>query len=347
MPIHKQSSSSAVLSDHPQPPLAQRFKDPLWLLGFSMTYCGEAFGNWVALSYISAAVVTPLGIVSVFVGAVLANIYLGEEMTKRQWRGYMFIFAGVLLILFAAPKGHAQTSTIEGSPPDGVPQVSASPVEGELAVQQLLNTFTSSTSISVFGFIAVALSGLIYLVVVQGRQTLPSYVSIISLLGSVTVNFGKILSTVIRLTATHHARPEPRIPDVIPPPPLPIPLFDNSSGSAVTGPSPSVVEIPVEAPNLAFTVPLLLVILVGAILAQEFFKQMALGRFRISQLIPLIYAGFNCTVVVTSIVLFGELSSVTDFIDFFSLFAIAMSVIFLGVQMVHSEPEPIARERAD
>ncbi|RUS25216.1 hypothetical protein BC938DRAFT_472472 [Jimgerdemannia flammicorona] len=78
-----------------------RFQDKLWWTGFALTFAGEAFGNWVALSMISASTVTPLGIVGVMVNAFLARDLLGETVTRRQREGYVWILAGVGILLWA------------------------------------------------------------------------------------------------------------------------------------------------------------------------------------------------------------------------------------------------------
>ena len=40
--------------------LIERIREPIWILGVLLSYFGEA-GNWIALSQVSAAMVTPLG----------------------------------------------------------------------------------------------------------------------------------------------------------------------------------------------------------------------------------------------------------------------------------------------
>lgn len=59
----------------------------LWLLGIVLCYAGELGGNWLAMAHVSAAVVAPLGLVSVVVCAVLAERWVGENVGRRQWVG--------------------------------------------------------------------------------------------------------------------------------------------------------------------------------------------------------------------------------------------------------------------
>ncbi|KAJ1677061.1 hypothetical protein EV182_006959, partial [Spiromyces aspiralis] len=86
-----------------------RYKSPLWLLGIGMNYTGEAFGNSMALSYLSAAVVAPLSIIAVLVNLLLAASFLGEHITPKQRYGCLWVVAGVLTILAAAPRSSAPT----------------------------------------------------------------------------------------------------------------------------------------------------------------------------------------------------------------------------------------------
>lgn len=52
-----------------------RVTNPHWFLGILCCYVGEIGGNWLGMAYASAAVVMPMGIVAVFVNAVLAERY--------------------------------------------------------------------------------------------------------------------------------------------------------------------------------------------------------------------------------------------------------------------------------
>jgi uncharacterized membrane protein len=58
---------------------------------------GEICGNWLALSLASAAVVTPMGIMSVVVNAVLAQRFLGEVVGREKRRGYYAIMVRPLI----------------------------------------------------------------------------------------------------------------------------------------------------------------------------------------------------------------------------------------------------------
>jgi drug/metabolite transporter (DMT)-like permease len=68
------------------------------------------------LSLVSAAIVTPLGIVSVLVTAILSSTFLGEVISTRQIKGYSLICVGVLINLFAAPTGNSMVLASLSSP---------------------------------------------------------------------------------------------------------------------------------------------------------------------------------------------------------------------------------------
>jgi hypothetical protein len=78
----------------------------------------------MALSLVSAAIVTPLGIVSVLVTALLSSTFLKETITTRQLQGYSLICVGVLINLFAAPRAE----TYMGNTIEEVLEVLSSPV---------------------------------------------------------------------------------------------------------------------------------------------------------------------------------------------------------------------------
>eukprot|EP00158_Paraphelidium_tribonemae_P001719 Partr_v1_DN24716_c0_g1_i2_m37405 putative NIPA-like domain containing len=86
------------------PRSSSRLSSPVWLVGLMLAYLGE-FGNVIAISYASASIVAPLGIISVFANALMASRLLGEKITgRRQREGYLWICLGVGLVLLIAPK---------------------------------------------------------------------------------------------------------------------------------------------------------------------------------------------------------------------------------------------------
>lgn len=75
-----------------------------WLIGFVLNYIGEGLGNYVAISYCSPALVTPLGIIGVIVNSLSAYKLLKEPFTKNMLIGYIWIIFGVIGILYGVPK---------------------------------------------------------------------------------------------------------------------------------------------------------------------------------------------------------------------------------------------------
>ena len=54
------------------------------------------------------SVITPLGIVSVLLNAILAKHLLKEPIFEEQKKGYFLIITGVVLILFSSPKNQVE-----------------------------------------------------------------------------------------------------------------------------------------------------------------------------------------------------------------------------------------------
>ncbi|KAJ1884537.1 hypothetical protein LPJ81_007074, partial [Coemansia sp. IMI 209127] len=90
-----------------------RYTSKTWIVGLLLNYAGEIFGNSVALSYLSASVVAPLGIISVLVNLVLAERFIGERITPNQRYGFSVIMAGVGLILLVAPRKPAAADALQ------------------------------------------------------------------------------------------------------------------------------------------------------------------------------------------------------------------------------------------
>ncbi|KAJ1547334.1 hypothetical protein HK405_006117 [Cladochytrium tenue] len=169
--------------------VAERLRDPAWIAGISLCYAGEVFGNWIALGYVSAAVVTPMGAISVLVTALLGSMFLGEEITLRQRRGYAVLLLSVLAILAVAPRGDAGGP---GSTPAAVLAFCRSPgfLLGLLAI-------------------LAALAGLLYLVVVVAARRggagggagprLHELAALCAAFGAVCVVCGRVLSVMARV----------------------------------------------------------------------------------------------------------------------------------------------------
>ncbi|KAI9354574.1 magnesium transporter [Zopfochytrium polystomum] len=267
-----------------------RLRDPLWIAGIILSYSGEVFGNWFALGYVSAAIVTPMGVISVLTTAILGSIILGEEITLRQRRGYVLLIAAVFGVLIVAPKG----GQVLGDTAADVISFCLSPI------------FLCGALV-----IVICQSGLIYLVFGRGRFGLAELVGVCSLFGAINVTCGRIISVLVRVSA-------------------------SSSGDTETEP---VSEEPtvLSKTSLSLAVAAVAVMIVCSIVGQEYFKQEALSRYPVSTFQPVLFAGFNTAAVLTSIVLFREIPTLIEHLVFLSVFGLCMWTVFVGSRMIEQE----------
>ncbi|KAI8854426.1 magnesium transporter [Chytridium lagenaria] len=267
-----------------------RVRDPIWLCGIALCYCGEIFGNWFALSYIPAAIVTPLGIVSVLCSAFLSSCFLGEVINYRQRNGYMLIILSVFAILWIAPTS--------------IDKLGRTPTE-------VFENLSQPLFITGFSGIFLLLSILLFQILVRRRETLMLMVSVCSLFGAAVVVSGKIISVVARLSLEQ--------------------------------------DTPVDrdtAADISSAICVLVVIAGASIAAQEFFKQEVLTRFSVSIVQPIGFAAFNVTAVLSNIILFQEIETVSGMLSFFLVFGIAIAVMVIGSMMIqdtHSRAPAPAR----
>ncbi|KAH7105741.1 DUF803-domain-containing protein [Auriculariales sp. MPI-PUGE-AT-0066] len=156
-------------------------KNPLWWAGTSLLVLGE-FANFAAYAFAPPILVTPLGALSVLVGAVLASIFLKEELGHIGRIGCTLCLLGSLVIVLHAPEDRE----IE-------------------TVDEILHYALQP------GFLLYALTctifslWMIYKVSpVHGKSNPLVYISICSLAGSVSVMFIKGLGIALKLTMAGH-----------------------------------------------------------------------------------------------------------------------------------------------
>ncbi|KAL1925792.1 uncharacterized protein VTP21DRAFT_675 [Calcarisporiella thermophila] len=80
------------------------FQNSLWWLGMITMALGEV-ANFAAYSFAPAILVTPLGALSVLIGAILASFLLKEELGNIGKVGCMLCLIGSIVIVLHAPKG--------------------------------------------------------------------------------------------------------------------------------------------------------------------------------------------------------------------------------------------------
>lgn len=152
-------------------------KNPIWWAGMSTLILGEV-ANFAAYTFAPPILVTPLGALSVLIGAVLASFLLHEELGHLGQVGCGLSLLGSLIIVLHAP---------EDTPVDTVDQILG------YAVQP--------------GFLLYVLTVLVVSMVMiysvsprYGRSNPLVYITICSLVGSVSVMAIKGFGVAVKLT---------------------------------------------------------------------------------------------------------------------------------------------------
>lgn len=78
-------------------------RDPLWWAGVTMMAGGE-IGNFLAYGWASAAIVSPLGAISVLVNAILASALLGDVMDTIGSLGCLLCVLGTTILVLTFPE---------------------------------------------------------------------------------------------------------------------------------------------------------------------------------------------------------------------------------------------------
>ncbi|RKP31536.1 DUF803-domain-containing protein [Metschnikowia bicuspidata] len=152
-------------------------QNPIWWAGIATMAVGEV-ANFAAYTFAPAILVTPLGALSVIIGAVLASIFLKEELGVLGKMGCAICLMGsVIIVLHAPPDKEVQT------------------------VDEILQYATRPS----FLFYAFLVSGyacfMIYKIVPKYGHTNPMiYISICSTVGSISVMAIKAFGIALKLT---------------------------------------------------------------------------------------------------------------------------------------------------
>ncbi|KAF5318549.1 hypothetical protein D9619_010854 [Psilocybe cf. subviscida] len=152
-------------------------KNPIWWAGMVTMVIGE-LANFAAYTFAPPILVTPLGALSVLIGAILASFLLGEELGHLGRVGCTLCLLGSLIIVLHAPEDKAVETVDEIL---------------FFAIQPgfLLYCFT----VVVFSVVAIYA-----LVPKYGRSNPLVYISICSLVGSVSVMAIKGFGIAVKLT---------------------------------------------------------------------------------------------------------------------------------------------------
>ncbi|KAJ2158132.1 hypothetical protein GGF46_004004 [Coemansia sp. RSA 552] len=155
----------------------QYFKNVLWWAGMATMGLGE-FANFAAYSFAPAILVTPLGALSVIVGAILASMFLGERINTVGKAGCALCLMGSVVVVLNAPR------------------------DGEIkSIEQIMHMVMQPPFLA---YATVSASFLVLMITrVAGRwgQCNPVvYLSICSVAGSMTVTACKAFGIALKLT---------------------------------------------------------------------------------------------------------------------------------------------------
>lgn len=152
-------------------------KNPMWWAGIICLVLGEIF-NFAAYAFAPAILVTPLGALSVLVGAVLGSYFLNEELgTLGKLGSALCLIGAVIIVLHASPDEDIQT------------------------IDQILNYAIQpgflfySITVTVFAVVMIYKVGPVY-----GKKNPLVYLSICSTVGSVSVMAVKAFGIALKLT---------------------------------------------------------------------------------------------------------------------------------------------------
>ncbi|XP_010521546.1 PREDICTED: probable magnesium transporter NIPA4 [Tarenaya hassleriana] len=151
--------------------------EPLWWLGMIMMIVGEV-ANFVAYAFAPAVLVTPLGALSIIVSAVLAHFVLNENLHQQGILGCVMCIIGSVVIVVHAPEEHPITS-----------------------VHEIWVMATQISFLSYVGAVIVLVLILIFHYAPRyGQTNVLVFISICSLMGSLSVMSVKALGTALKLT---------------------------------------------------------------------------------------------------------------------------------------------------
>ncbi|KAF5356603.1 hypothetical protein D9758_008286 [Tetrapyrgos nigripes] len=152
-------------------------RNPIWWAGISTLVLGEV-ANFAAYTFAPPILVTPLGALSVLIGAVLASFLLNEELGHLGRVGCTLSLIGSLIIVLHAPE------------------------DKEIETVDEILEYAAQPGFMLYVFVVIVFClVMIYVVVPRKGRTNPLvYVSICSLVGSVSVMAIKGFGVAVKLT---------------------------------------------------------------------------------------------------------------------------------------------------
>ncbi|CAG8983809.1 hypothetical protein HYALB_00006775 [Hymenoscyphus albidus] len=152
-------------------------RSPMWWCGMLILVSGEIM-NTIAYAFAPAILVTPLGALSVLIGTVMGAYFLHEEVRTLGKLGCATCLLGsIMLVLHAPPDKDIQ----------GIDEII------HLSIQPFFLLYCA--------FVTIFSSYMVYVVAPKSGRTNPLvYISICSLVGSISVMAVKAFSIAVRLT---------------------------------------------------------------------------------------------------------------------------------------------------
>ncbi|KAI0395352.1 magnesium transporter NIPA-domain-containing protein [Xylariaceae sp. FL0594] len=151
--------------------------NPTWWAGMTTMVLGELF-NFAAYAFAPAILVTPLGALSVLIGAVLGSYFLKEELGTLGKLGCAICLLGAIIIVLHAP-----------------PDVNVETVDEILSYALQPGFLFYSVAVAIFAVV------MIYKVApVHGKKNPLVYLSICSTVGSVSIMAVKGFGIAVKLT---------------------------------------------------------------------------------------------------------------------------------------------------
>ncbi|KAI1478626.1 hypothetical protein K445DRAFT_28265 [Daldinia sp. EC12] len=156
-------------------------RNPMWWAGMVTMITGEIC-NFAAYAFAPAILVTPLGALSVLIGAVLGSYFLKEELGTLGKLGCAICLLGAIIIVLHAP-----------------------PDEDIQTIDQILNYAIRPGFLLYCAIVAIFATVMIYKIApVHGKKNPLIYLSICSTVGSVSVMSVKAFGIALKLTFAGH-----------------------------------------------------------------------------------------------------------------------------------------------
>ncbi|KAI1808747.1 DUF803-domain-containing protein [Daldinia bambusicola] len=156
-------------------------RNPMWWAGMVTMITGEIC-NFAAYAFAPAILVTPLGALSVLIGAVLGSYFLKEELGTLGKLGCAICLLGAIIIVLHAP-----------------------PDEDIQTIDQILTYAIRPGFLLYCAIVAIFATVMIYKIApVHGKKNPLIYLSICSTVGSVSVMSVKAFGIALKLTFAGH-----------------------------------------------------------------------------------------------------------------------------------------------